>query len=95
MKFSSSTIFFTLAAAALSQVAASSAVNTVDECGGLGVMEVPEILPKALIPQPFASALDIRSGSTGPDLVTIVSKVSFVVLALRQAQPLVVKWKAV
>ncbi|KAF7328575.1 hypothetical protein MVEN_02545500 [Mycena venus] len=51
--------------------------------------------PKALIPQPFASALDIRSGPTGPDLVTIVSKVSFVVLASRQAQPLVVKWKAV
>ncbi|KAJ7501639.1 hypothetical protein B0H11DRAFT_1799798 [Mycena galericulata] len=50
MKFSSSTIFFTLVAAALSQVAASSAVNTADECGALGVMEVPEILPEGVDP---------------------------------------------
>ncbi|KAJ7247146.1 hypothetical protein B0H12DRAFT_1324948 [Mycena haematopus] len=51
MKFSGSTRFLTLVAAALFQIATAS-VNTTaaDECGALGVLEVPAVLPEGVDP---------------------------------------------
>ncbi|KAJ7232483.1 hypothetical protein B0H12DRAFT_1145201 [Mycena haematopus] len=51
MKLSGSTRFLTLVAAALFQIATAS-VNTTaaDECGALGVLEVPDVLPEGVNP---------------------------------------------
>ncbi|KAJ6493475.1 hypothetical protein DFH09DRAFT_1451260 [Mycena vulgaris] len=48
MKFSTS--FIALVAAMLSQIAAASVDTTADECGALGVLKVPDVLPKGVNP---------------------------------------------
>ncbi|KAJ7359942.1 hypothetical protein DFH08DRAFT_769950 [Mycena albidolilacea] len=48
MKFSTS--FITLVAAMLSQTSAASVDTTADECGALGVMKVPDVLPEGVNP---------------------------------------------
>ncbi|KAF8206639.1 hypothetical protein K438DRAFT_1577493 [Mycena galopus ATCC 62051] len=48
MKFTTS--FIALVAATLSQTAAASVDTTADECGALGVMEVPDVLPEGVNP---------------------------------------------
>ncbi|KAJ6587390.1 hypothetical protein B0H10DRAFT_1961400 [Mycena sp. CBHHK59/15] len=50
MKFSGSTSFIALVAATLSQIAAASVNTTADECGALGVMKVPDVLPEGINP---------------------------------------------